>query len=213
MRPGVPGWEDLEDKYEALQIPPEICKRMSTSALADSCLNFPLSGDIFAATDPNRGLQLLIDRVGSFSELLSRADVAAVLVERYSSIDINEVIARKSEKKHSYVYFGFIHRMINRSEVVSKLTANESNRLAKLSLKYLRILRANQGVTGSDRIPATLFCNMLVSKHVSLPAITPVNEEDFANDAAITKLARSQFVSYKVITALLKKYNDVDTNE
>ncbi len=103
MRPGVPGWDNVEDLYAALEIPERVYKSMTTAALAESCLKVPLRSDLYAFNTLEDGFARILDRNSALRELLSRPDVGTVLLQKYRIIDLRDVISSSKTKKYSFV--------------------------------------------------------------------------------------------------------------
>ena len=96
LQPGMPEWVDLKthtDRLNALQIPEDILKRMTTKSLLETCLNYPMFGDVIAYNTIKTGIREVINNFNGFTELLKRKDVYILLSERFFSFDpsaINE---------------------------------------------------------------------------------------------------------------------------
>ena len=64
VKPGDSKWAaftDLKQKYDALQIPPNILEQLTTVELAELCLNCPLYMEYMAFNNPRSGVKFLFD--------------------------------------------------------------------------------------------------------------------------------------------------------
>ncbi len=80
--PGSDEWKALDshaDKVSACAIPDEILERMSTEALLDSVLNYPLLGDIYLWDTVPQGLEAVSSGFNGLQELMEREDISRVL--------------------------------------------------------------------------------------------------------------------------------------
>ena len=96
IKPGTPEWAALsvEDRLKALQIPDDILKRLSTRALVETCLNYPMFRDYRASSStPLVGIRYVMGSFNGFGELMQRQDAFTYLSEKSLSFDplaINE---------------------------------------------------------------------------------------------------------------------------
>jgi hypothetical protein len=97
LKPGMPEWANLKtgiDKVNAVQIPQDIARRMTTKSLLETCLNYPLFViEITAYSSSQVGMKYAIKSFNGFAELLKRKDAYIYLSEKFLSFDplaINE---------------------------------------------------------------------------------------------------------------------------
>jgi hypothetical protein len=97
LKPGMPEWADLKshaEMLEVLQIPNDILTRMTTRSLLETCLNYPMFGDVTAYRSMKVGMEILIAHYfNGFPELLKRKDAYIYLSEKFLLFDplaINE---------------------------------------------------------------------------------------------------------------------------
>lgn len=89
-------WAKLEsavEKNAVLQIPEDKLKSMSTAGLIATCMKYPNLVPLFAFNSPVEGIEKMIKDFNGLSELLSREDAGAALVEFYSSLDLDSLLA------------------------------------------------------------------------------------------------------------------------
>lgn len=94
IRPGTSEWAALPDHkamVEACEIPEAILTNMSTEALFQSVLAYPLIVDIFAYDDWNTGLDIVSDNFNGLCAYEDRADNTEVIIQSYSELSTNFV--------------------------------------------------------------------------------------------------------------------------
>ncbi len=94
VAPGTEAWEALRSHQEMLdvtQIPPEVLERMSTAGLVSTILNYPLFGDFLAFNTLQDGFTA-VARFNGIQTLLVREDGAAALADRYTTMDLGEML-------------------------------------------------------------------------------------------------------------------------
>lgn len=86
VRPGTPEWAALSDHeamVRACEIPEDILSIMSTEALVQSVLAYPLISDMFAYDDWSQGLEIVASHFNGLENLGNRQDNASCVVRRY----------------------------------------------------------------------------------------------------------------------------------
>jgi hypothetical protein len=83
-------WKNLknvEEQFDAYNIPVEIIKNISTEELVKTCLSYPEWGLIHAFNDRQTGLSVIISLFNGFQELFNRDDAARELIRTYIKLD------------------------------------------------------------------------------------------------------------------------------
>lgn len=89
LRPGMPEWKNLQTHDEmlsVLQIPENILSNMSTPALVETCLNYPLFIDFYAIDDFQISIEQIIFDFNGIGELLKRQDSGEELIKKYAAM-------------------------------------------------------------------------------------------------------------------------------
>ena len=99
--------QTIEERIAACNPPQDQLKKMSTKALVESVIDYPLNYLIFAYNDPMDAIQFLADQSNILQELEQRKDAAKCLIQRFSKNQIDRSLKRKSNLKENKVtYFG-----------------------------------------------------------------------------------------------------------
>ncbi len=102
--PGTEEWDSYESLFEridACYVPEEELKQMTTSALYETVLNYPLLVNIYAYDgDLRKGIDSVSKYFGGLEELFSREDALDVI--RQHSIDSQSIEDERSEIKAIY---------------------------------------------------------------------------------------------------------------
>ena len=88
-------WRKLKSHQEMVditQIPEDILETMSTRGLIETCLRYPMLGNMFAYSSYPQGLDVLHRQFNGLRELRGRADAADELLAYYISIDYEELV-------------------------------------------------------------------------------------------------------------------------
>jgi hypothetical protein len=86
VQPGSPEWDKLatlDEKITACQVPEDILQQLSTKALIDTILTYPLLDHEVFYGDPASGLLENFSHANCVQELYTRADAAAELLAHY----------------------------------------------------------------------------------------------------------------------------------
>lgn len=134
IKPGTDEWRAFgshEEMLKACQIPEELLHRMSTTALAETVLNYPLNIDWWAYDTPEIGIERVREQFNGLSELLSRNDAGVSLIASYQTIDprtmdVNSPIAERAE-----YYFRLlnIELLLSQDSVISNLSITDLQNL------------------------------------------------------------------------------------
>lgn len=80
--PGSAAWQALKTRGEkgaACEIPENVLSRLTTAALLETVLDYPLLGDILAWSTPEKGFEILLGNFNGLRELMQRADLTSAL--------------------------------------------------------------------------------------------------------------------------------------
>jgi hypothetical protein len=140
VKPGTDEWRKFQTQDEmigACQIPETILKKLTTEALVETCLSFPLYPQITAFNNMQNGFNKLADKFNGFAELFYRNDAGLVLLQKYITMDALSYSKEwSSVKKGQFIYeFLFIEMLLAQDRIIEKLNHDLRIELAKESLK------------------------------------------------------------------------------
>lgn len=143
IKPGTEKWKEFKTGQEmvaACQIPAEILQRMSTDALAETCLNYPLALDYSAYNDERVGIRSVINKFNGLQELAKRPDGALALIKLYKDMPIDTKRVRISTRlkdNGSILHTAYLELLLADDSFKDLLSTNECLELQKLvQLKY-----------------------------------------------------------------------------
>lgn len=90
MKPGTPEWKAFtshNEMLQACQIPEQIIKRLTTPALVETVLTYPLMGDMLAFNSPQQGFDSVSSQFDGFCEMFARSDIGNELMNLYQAYD------------------------------------------------------------------------------------------------------------------------------
>lgn len=142
VKPGTKEWKALashDEKQQVCQIPIPMLISMSTRDLVETCLNYPLYGDMMAYDRVQDGFEYVKKGFNGLQELLKRNDVGATLVEKYGKMDPNAIDSNWTsiEKGKYSLKFFFIEILLAQDEVISNLSKNDRMQLLRESHKKI----------------------------------------------------------------------------
>lgn len=80
--------QSLEEKLEVCAIPEEVLSGITTEALLETVIEYPLLINMYAFDSQDEGLDALIEGFNGLRELLNREDAGAVIFDKYCSLPI-----------------------------------------------------------------------------------------------------------------------------
>lgn len=85
IEPGTDEWKALKTHKEKLsvsQIPEDTLQNMTTAALLDTVLNYPLLVDVMAYNSTEMGIEIVCEQFNGLQELLNRDDFLTVATDK-----------------------------------------------------------------------------------------------------------------------------------
>lgn len=154
IRPGSPEWAELENHQEmvdACQIPEDELSCMSTEALAQTVLAYPLIADIFAYDNYETGIDIVKTHFNGLSELNTRSDkkihLSELMSESASGLEENATSKGICEIGNFETYDQLFDAMVlaalvsqtpdNISEQIQPDSANAANAVTNTLVGYL----------------------------------------------------------------------------
>lgn len=112
--PGTDEWRALkshEEMVEACRVPEEILKEMTTEALFETAMTYPLLSDMLFYSDMRQGYEITKENCDIFKELFAKPDVEEV-INKYISSGVSTCSADDSlDKKVSKTCFEVIYNV------------------------------------------------------------------------------------------------------
>ena len=138
IKPGSKEWNQLkthEDMIRVCQIPEDTLTKLTTKALLETCLAYPLMPDAFVYNNMKEGFNKTYDKFNAYNELISRKDFASQLIKAYEMLNFKLLDSMQSDEEKGFfvikisvaeLFFGtseFISQLhiINNKEILSIL--------------------------------------------------------------------------------------------
>lgn len=139
IKPGSREWLALGSHDEMLkvcQIPEEILSKMSTDALVETVLKYPLYGDMLAYLNLQEGFNSVSANFNGISTLMNRNDSGTALLKKYHSMNPEALDKRWGlEEQGQYdASFTYIEMLLAQDVILSKLTSSEQQDLLAAAL-------------------------------------------------------------------------------
>jgi len=157
-----------KEKVLACQIPDDKLKLLSTAELLETCLNYPLLPDIFAFNKMQDGFDKFKNDFNGIKELLTRKDVAIVLISKYRSVKPLDygVNLTLIEKGKFSVDISLLEVFCSQQEVLEQIDIEEKrNFVTELLNKYNE--KSKDNIYGRLSFRTLAFClvNILYSEN------------------------------------------------
>ncbi len=138
-RVGMPGWKSLNtlaEKLAACQIPQDTLQRLSTEALVQTCLDYPMFLLYSAYTDSLGGMARVISGFNGMQELLRRKDAGSFLVKKYLEYDPLAHDENWSDDKMGEFSLKLdgLERLLGHDSILTSLQADERRNLLSLAV-------------------------------------------------------------------------------
>ncbi len=124
-------WNDLTvaQRWQAVNIPEDQLKKMSSNELVEHCVNFDFMWDIFNYPNYGIGLNVIIENHNGLREMLNRKDTGKLLLEFYKKIDPNKVV-EKTELVDRGVFVAktfFLELFLSHPSILNQFQGNEKD--------------------------------------------------------------------------------------
>jgi hypothetical protein len=149
VKPGSTQWQSfktVEDMYAACQIPPNVLTRLSTTALIQTCLQYPAWTTLLIHTTPQLGFEEWKRNFNGIVELMKRRDAPARMVEYYKSVDIKGHTRLKTDlEKGDYTFLIMrVDAMIVQDEIIGNMNSALKRQLLNRSLANYNAVTADE---------------------------------------------------------------------
>ena len=98
----------IKKMLKVCQVPEEILETMSTEGLIETCLAYPLMGNMMAYNSIYDGFLKHIETFNGLRELLSREDAGPLLAEKYQALSLDDVLKSDDYPTYRLRYFEYI---------------------------------------------------------------------------------------------------------
>jgi hypothetical protein len=146
VKGGTPEWAAFrthDEMVAACQVPEPILRDMSTEGLIETCLNYPLIGDMGMYSSWQQGFDRVAARFNGLQELLQRPDVGAKLLAYYRQMEPAGIWEKSTslQKGQVAMTFQYVETLLAQEAVLSSMTAAERRDLLAECLGKVRTKR------------------------------------------------------------------------
>lgn len=124
VKPGSDAWRSFtthKQMVEATKLPEKIATSLTTKALLETCLDYPLLGDIMLHNSPQRGLEMATRNFNGLQQLMERKDVtlhAGNVYQKLLATDIDK-LSTLDEKGKLTFQLSFIELLLSQKSVLA----------------------------------------------------------------------------------------------
>ena len=148
IKPGTDAWKAFtthDEMLKACQIPDDILENMSTKALVESVLDYPLYGDMMVYDSIQQGFEAVASRFNGLSELLNRKEAGTELLAIYSKMNPQDIEEAWGDiEKGAYARsIANVEILLAQNKILDNLTATQlGDLLLEARSKYTAKLRS-----------------------------------------------------------------------
>jgi hypothetical protein len=173
IRPGMDEWKTFTSHGEMLsvvQIPDKTLKQMTTRALVETCLDYPMSGDMMAHNSLQEGLEFVISGFNGLQELLKREDAGVELLAQYRLAN-NEIkteiesVESGGSLSSSYLKNIFLEMLLAQDSIRGNLSKEDEKVLIKECLNNFNLRQSRPDVYSfSSSVSEILVMKKVIEK-------------------------------------------------
>lgn len=140
-KPGDSSWSELtttKKRIDACQIPDSILLKSGTQQLLNICLQYPLLPEIYLSSSPYKAFKILVEGSNGFQELIQRADIGEVLLNKYHELNPEKVceISGAFEKGKYVLSVAIVEYIIIHDDTFSKILFEDKLKIYGTAKKY-----------------------------------------------------------------------------
>jgi hypothetical protein len=140
VNPDTKEWGNLKtesERFDAMQIPFELLKSMSTESLIITCLNYPAFAHYTAFNNIQDGINHTIKNFNGLQELYLRQDAPSKMLSVYSKLSTSNSNVKSIKTNFWWMRFCYFELLLTKKDVIDKLTENEKMNLIKEAYKKI----------------------------------------------------------------------------
>ncbi len=165
IKPGTEKWKNLttsQAMIDVCQIPEDILQNMNTVDLIQTCLNYPLKGNVYAYANVKDGLEHISLQFNGFKELLLRKDNFKDLKLKLEKSIVNlnnDLLSDKNmaEKGKNMLDFAIIESFLSFDTVLANSDYKQRKQLAEVTKVILDYKLQNNDKFGILSLTSTSF--------------------------------------------------------
>eukprot|EP00831_Metopus_contortus_P026554 TRINITY_DN22571_c0_g1_i2.p1 TRINITY_DN22571_c0_g1~~TRINITY_DN22571_c0_g1_i2.p1 ORF type:complete len:237 (-),score=30.37 TRINITY_DN22571_c0_g1_i2:364-1074(-) len=165
IKPGTEKWKNLttgQAMIDVCQIPADILQNMNTVDLIQTCLNYPLKGNVYAYANIKDGVEHISLQFNGFEELLLRKDNYKNLKLKLDQNRVNlnnDLVSDKNmaEKGEIMLDFALIESFLSFDTVLSNSDYDQRKQLAEATKEILDYKLQNNDKFGILSLTSTTF--------------------------------------------------------
>lgn len=208
VRPGTPEWASFTTHAEmvnACQIPELILNRMSTAALVDSVLDYPLFLDVIAFNTLQEGFDVVSSRFNGLQELLQRQDAASQLIAKYAAVDMT---ADNPGQEAWSFYLPLMELVLAQEEILRNLTNDEAQYLLSETRVKIKTEKEHPDVYGPFDLQSTSVLAGRLLQVIEAPDFNEMVESNTDMRRFLLEADHASLEMLSIIEEQLSRYLD-----
>lgn len=132
-------WEEInsyQEKIDVCQVSEKTADQMSTEGLVDTCLEYPLFGDMMLFENIQEGFSNISSNFNGLEELMAREDSGEYLYEIYKSLDFEKLLGLDD---YPLLRLKYLETIIAQEDVLSSMDKSTREDLLKVCIDYFKI--------------------------------------------------------------------------
>lgn len=182
IKPGTGEWKSLlteKERFEAMQIPENLLKSMSTYDLIMTCMNYPAMGYFTAFNNPQSGMDVIIRNFNGLQELMNRGEAPTALLSIYKQMDTKTMKIQNQAIDQTFwsikrCYFEFL---LTQNDIIDKMNSEDQYSLMEEAREKINCkFDYQEEYSTVDYIPTLLIMSKVLSRSTSKNSRTTNNE-------------------------------------
>lgn len=132
-------WKEFsshKEKVDACQITDKTLDKISTEGLVDTCLEYPMFGDMILFENVQDGFSNLCDNFNGLEELIDREDSGECLYEIYKSLNFEELL---ESDDYPLLKLKYLETILAQEEILTSMSKATRSNLLKTCKEYFEL--------------------------------------------------------------------------
>lgn len=146
VKHGTDAWKKIQthiEMVEKCQIPPDQIVTLSTRALIEACVGYPLAFDVFSYDNLKTGFNSCYGQFNGFQELLKRPDVGKIAFDWFMNLSPRDITLKKTLIEKGDFTFGITltEMILAQENIINQFNKDQCIALLQKVLENLKAKR------------------------------------------------------------------------
>lgn len=166
-------FQTYQEMVDACQIPEDTLKAMTTEGLIETCLSYPLIGNMLLNNSTYVGFKKQVSEFNGLQELLTRQNLGPAICKLYSTLSLEEI--SKTDEKAA-LRIRYLEYLLSQPEVLDTINQGQKKKLLNHALEIAETKMKKHSDTFSV-MPTALLIGRILQDNEEFQKFLDENKE------------------------------------